>query len=370
MQLSVARKWKSGGGFFLLAWVLLALMYYLPSIDQPDCKTQAELLPMEYFRIEQFDNGRLQTLHGFHWPEQVVSSSSFIPERGDWFFVSYEGFGRRRVEAGDTLFKLYSRNWELKMLNLTGRLREEEARLKALQAGQKPETIQRVRQEQEVLKADLTLRQKQYDRAVALWKDSLISRAELEVAESRLQQSEERYNTAWAALKEVEAGVQPQSIRVQKALIAALKEQKEMLEKRSWVHAVRTPFSGVLHYNDMYSSPQVAVSQTDRPPIEALRRWEVWRDDSIVLRIPIPVNCLARLDEESQLELYLPNGVQSLQVQLQPEIWRPVLLNGREVIYYLAKTPWFEHPPTAGTYPCFLTLKKAGVWQYWKELFF
>ncbi len=369
MKIGSSKKRLNGSGWLLFAFALLVLAYYLPAIDQPDCTTRAQLLPMEYFRIEQFDNGRLQTLQGHHWPKSVSSSSSFIPQRGDWFFLHFTASGQTYVKAGDTLFTLYSRNWEQDLIRMEGVLAEEYAKLHAMQAGRKPETIQRLRKERELVAEQLALRQKQYDRAVELLSDSLISLADFERAESLLAQAKEAYRVASAALEEAEAGVQPQTIQAQKARILRIEQQKKALEERAWISVIEAPFSGVLHYRDLHLPEQSLVLEAT-PPSEGVRRWEVWRSDSMVLRIPIPITCLSRVEEHTDLVIHFPEGSQRLSVQLKAENWLPHVLNGREVVYYLAKTPWFEHPLTGGSYPCTLLLRKAGVREYWKELFF
>ncbi|HHJ51474.1 MAG TPA: hypothetical protein ENJ88_11305, partial [Phaeodactylibacter sp.] len=61
---------------------LAVLVYFLPYMDGQDCTTRTVLLPLEYFRIEQLSDGRLQTVHGRHWPEQVAEVRGFTPERG------------------------------------------------------------------------------------------------------------------------------------------------------------------------------------------------------------------------------------------------------------------------------------------------
>ncbi len=338
------------------------LVYYLPFIDGQDCTTRAALLPLEYFRVEQLRDGRLQIIHGRHWPEQVAEVRGFTPERGDWFRLSFKGFGQGSVQTGDTLFSLYSATREQDLIALEGDLRQARQRLQFLRAGERAETLQRLRKEEEERRAVVALREKQFQRAAEMLTDSLIAMADYEEAESLLEQARQAQAAAAAAVREAEAGVHPEAIQLQQERIAALEETLRQLRERAWVDAITAPFGGLLHYWDA-STPSLKEKQADA------RIWEVWRTDSLLLRIPVPVSCLSRLKRETELRLYLPDTTLVLPVELQAEHWVPVLLNNREVVYYLAKTPWFAHPPAGGIFPCSLKLKKVGWQQYWREIF-
>lgn len=349
--------------FWLLpVMALLVLVYFLPYIDDgQDCTTRTALLPLEYFRIEQLGDGRLQTVHGRHWPEQVAEVRGFTPERGDWFRLSFRAFGEQLVEAGDTLFSLYSSRQEQDLIELEGRLRQARQRLQLLRSGKRSETLQRLRKEEEVVKADLALREKQYQRATEMWKDSLISTSDYEEAEALLEQARQAHAAALAAVREAEAGVHPEEIKLQEERIAVLEESLRQLKARAWIDAITAPFGGVLHYRDAFTP-----SLKEKRPKS--RSWELWRADSLLLRIPIPVSCLPRLQRQTSLTLYLPDTTLVLPIELQAEHWTPVLLNKREVVYYLAKTPWFPHPQAGGVFPCSVHLKRVGWKQYWREI--
>ncbi len=308
-------------------------------------------------------DGRLETVHGSYWPDQVAEVKGFTPDRGDWFRLSFQAFGVRQVEAGDTLFSLYSASQEQALIELKGRLRQARQRLQFLRSGRRAETLQRLHREEEVIKADLELRQKQYRRATEMLGDSLISTAEYEEAEALLEQARQAHAAALAAIREAEAGVHPEEIRLQKERIAALEQTFQQLRERAWIETITAPFDGILHYQDAFSSP--AAAEEVQPDS---RSWEVWRADSLLLRIPIPVSFLPRLARKTKLTLYLPDTTLILPVELRAEHWAPVLLNNREVVYYLAKTPWFPHPPTGGIFPCSVHLRRAGWMQYWKEI--
>ena len=355
---------KGYGGLVLFVFCLIGIFYYLPAIDQQDCSTRAALLPLEYFRVEQWRDGRLQAIRGRHWPNEVSSVLGFTPDRGEWLSLSLRVSGVEKVEEGDTLFWLSSTAWEQQLIDLEGQLNQERSRLQRLQAGQKPESLAKLEKELELKAAELAFRQKQYKRAEDLLKDSLIASADYELAQSLLEQAEEAYAVAEAAKREAEAGVHPKEIRLQQEQIAWLERRIEQLRSRVWVDVIRAPFSGFLHYLDADSPASAETLQAGE------KQWELWRTDSMILRIPIPLNCLSRMKEQMGVQLYLPDTTLTLQVRIRAERWEPVLLNNREVVYFLAKTPWFDHPVDGGIFPCIIELGKTGGLAYWKDILF
>ncbi len=364
MKIRSARRINGHWGLVLFVLCLGGIFYYLPAMDQQDCNTRAALLPLEYFRLEQLGDGRLQAVRGRHWPNQVSSVQGFTPERGDWFSLSFAFVGEEMIEAGDTLFVLSSTKWEQQLIDLEGQLRQEYSRLQRLRAGRKPESLARLSKELELKAAELALRQKQYRRAAEMLQDSLISLADYELAEGLLEQASEAYAVAAAAKEEAEAGVHPRELLLQQEQIAWLEKRREQLRNRIWIDVIRAPFSGFLHYRDAASPASAEALQAEQ------RQWELWRTDSMVLRIPVPVGYLPRMQEEMNIQLYLPDTSLSLQVHLQAERWEPVLLNNQEVVFYLAKTPWFDHPVDGGIFPCVIELEKVGGLAYWRSIVF
>lgn len=200
-------------------------------------------------------------------PENVVRVSGHV--EATEVRVSAEVAGRivelrfdegQRVQAGDVLARLDTRDTELALQRVRAERAQADAQLRLLQAGSRREDVRQAaaqfeagRAEVTAAEADLRVAEQDLERYEALLRASAGSRkqrddarAHRDVARARLEAVRERMRAAEQNAARVEAGPRRQEIDAAAARLAAVDAQIAALEKQLADATIHAPVSGIV----------------------------------------------------------------------------------------------------------------------------
>ena len=165
-----------------------------------------------------------------------------------------------RVQAGDILARLDTRDTELALQRATAERQQAQAQLNLLLAGSRPEDIRQAaaqvagaEAESGAVQAELTAAEKDLERFEELLRlnsgsqkqrDDALTRRD--VGRQHVQAARQREQAARETLARLQAGARPQEIQVARARVAAADAQIAVLQKNLEDAIIRSPVAGVV----------------------------------------------------------------------------------------------------------------------------
>lgn len=205
-----------------------------------------------------------------------------------------------RVLAGQPLARLDVKNLVAKRDELTAQRSAAQAQLDELVAGPRKETIAAARAVVDDLKAQLELAELRYGRSEKLVEQRAISREEYDQRSLGLRSTQARLEAARQQLEELEAGVRPEKIAAQRAVVQQLDAALANLAVDLEESTLSAPFGGVVALRRMDEGAIVS------PGTPVLRLVE---DDQLEAWIGLPVAAAAGLTPDERYEIEI-NGRQ------------------------------------------------------------
>jgi len=165
-----------------------------------------------------------------------------------------------RVQAGDVVARLDTRDVDLAQQRAAAERRQAEAQLNLLLAGSRPEDIRQAdaqaagaSADTAAAEAELKSAEKDLERFEALLRANSGSQKQRDdaetrkdVAQQRVQSARERERAAREALARLRAGARPQEIQVARARVAAADAQIATLKKSVDDATIRSPVAGIV----------------------------------------------------------------------------------------------------------------------------
>ena len=219
--------------------------------------------------------------------------------------LSFERSGRleevlvadgQRVEAGDLLARLDTRNLLAQQRRLEAERAAAQALLDELEKGPRSQTIEASRARVRQLKAEWKLAQEEFGRADELLQRRAVSRSGHDAARFGEEAAEARFKAAEQVLLELEAGTRKERVAAQKAVVAQLDASLENLAVDLDESELKAPYAGRIAERRLDEG--VVVS-----PGESLFR--IVEDGDLEAWIGLPAKAAARMQAGDQHAVFV-----------------------------------------------------------------
>ncbi len=169
-------------------------------------------------------------------------------QRGDVFdfYINPEINNKQFVERGETIGIMNSTELMRQINQLRGERDVEKALLKVYSTGQKIQTIKEAETNLTLAKERFSIQDKLISRQAELFKDSLISPQQYDIAKNEYEMSKINLALAEAQIKTLSTGEKPEQIKFIAEKIENLNKQIAVLESRKEALQIKAPFSGLL----------------------------------------------------------------------------------------------------------------------------
>ncbi len=242
-----------------------------------------------YFKRGQ-DDSYISELHNFK--TNVISHlKGYKFERGDIAEVHLkEGLKSDDIiTETDTIAYIHSFDIETEIIELESLIAVEKASLNANLAGEKKTLIDQAQKRLEYAKQQLVLEEKNYNRQLKLYNDSIISQAEFEIYENAYQLAEINVQISYNELLSIETGRKSEEIEYIIKKIDSYSREVEILKKQKSQYFIIPPISGKLSFNTMMNG-FITVSDFSQ----------------FLLKIPVKVYNIQYLDKISGIRFSIP----------------------------------------------------------------
>lgn len=169
-------------------------------------------------------------------------------QRGDVFdfYINPEINDKQFVERGETIGILNSTELMRQINQLKGEREVEKALLKVYSTGQKIQTIKEAETNLTLAKERFSIQDKLISRQSELFKDSLISPQQYDIAKNDYELSKINLALAEAQIKTLSTGEKPEQIKFIIEKIENLTGQISSLESRKEALQIKAPFAGLI----------------------------------------------------------------------------------------------------------------------------
>ena len=179
---------------------------------------------------------------GYVIPHYRIEVASKVVGRVKWMGVEKGD----RVNAREPIVRLEDEEYQARFHESVGALESFRARLQELEAGSRPEEVARARADLEESRARRAQAELDHQRAADLWKQAVISKAELDSAEHELDATVQRVQSLERTLELLEIG--PRSEQIEAAKAEVKRAEGIVAYNRTLVDAtvIRAPVTGTV----------------------------------------------------------------------------------------------------------------------------
>jgi multidrug efflux pump subunit AcrA (membrane-fusion protein) len=211
-------------------------------------KAKAVFIPASEFNLTRTLEGNLISTYKDNVKSVVKNYGITEFQRGDVVeFVLAESISDKEfIDKGDTIGWIYSNEEQRKLILLKGQLDILSAELEFYTTGQKPEDVQKAKEQLDLAQQELETQRKLMARSSALFNDSVISEQEFEIEENRLRVKEIALKIAKANYASITTGEKPEQEKLINAQILAIKDQINQVSQRINYFTITSPLSGVI----------------------------------------------------------------------------------------------------------------------------
>ncbi|MCD4683319.1 MAG: HlyD family secretion protein [Bacteroidales bacterium] len=271
--------------------VLLIVVMFLPIKVPYSFEATALVFPSRewYFNKGQ-DDSYVSELHDLK-TNVIINLKGYKFERGDIAEV-YIKEGLKSgdfITQSDTIAYIHSYFIENEIIRLENLKDVELASLDANTVGQKQEQIDEQEKEVAFAKQQLVLEEKNYNRQLKLFNDSVISLAEFEIFDNGYQLAEINVQIESSELLTLKTGRKPEEIKYIHQKINSYSREIETLNNLKQQYYIKSPISGVVNFNSTLNGI-LTVSDTNQ----------------FMLKIPVKMYNIQYLDRISAIRFSIP----------------------------------------------------------------
>lgn len=150
------------------------------------------------------------------------------------------------LNKGDTIATMYSNKDEERLVALNGDLEVQNSELRLHSAGQKVSDLQTVENKIALAKQELATQRGITARTEALYKDSLVSRQQYELAMNHLRVRELEVKTAEAMYSSARTGDKPEELALVQARINSIRQQIDQIKRGMLDQTLLSPIAGAV----------------------------------------------------------------------------------------------------------------------------
>lgn len=275
-------------------FLYLLPLFFLQACSPPERNAYSGYVEGEYIYVSPTTGGVLETLN---------------VERGDM------------VKEGDALFNLDATDLEASLAAAKAEAEQAQANLIDLTKGQRPEEIAVIQKQKQQAQANLANAQKEFNRAVRLYKVGGLSKAEYDARKAAFESGKARVQEISAQEVTATLGAREDRIQAAEANLAMMKQRVLQQEKRL---AESAPFASVNAYvEDTYFRPGEFVG-AGMPVVSLLP------PENVKIRFFVPQEILPVIRRNQQITVNCDGCVQPLSAKItfiasQAEFTPPVI---------------------------------------------
>jgi hypothetical protein len=236
--------------FFLVVWLVPIEIPYTIS-------TSGVVLPVNEWTLSRTQGGNLVSSLKDNRTGKLKSYSVSVFQRGDeaTFLLNPRVYRQLYLSKGDTVATMYSNKDEERLVQLQGELAIQQSELRFFSTGQKSADVQGVANRTALAKQQLETQRRLTERTIALYKDSLASSQEYELAINQLRVRELDVKTAEAGYQSATTGAKPEQIHLAQAKIKSLEQQIQQIKDGLKDLTLIAPMSGAVTQKKEYVNP-------------------------------------------------------------------------------------------------------------------
>ncbi|MBN2173434.1 MAG: hypothetical protein JW731_04840 [Bacteroidales bacterium] len=275
----------------LIILVCLVIILFLPIKVHYSIQATALIYPAkEWYLMKGADDSYVSELKDFE-TNTMSHLKGYKFERGDVaeVFVNPELQADDYVTVYDTIAYIHSFYVENELIRLKNLKDIEQASLAVNLTGEKKELIEGAEQQYEFAKQQLDLEEKNFKRQKVLFNDSIISKAEFELAENNINLAKINVQIALDGLNSLKSGQKSEAINLIQKQIEAYQREIDKLEQLEKQYYIQSPINGILKFNTVVDGI-CTVSDTSK----------------FLLRIPVKVYNIQYISRISGIRFSIP----------------------------------------------------------------
>ncbi|MFN3404802.1 MAG: HlyD family secretion protein [Cytophagaceae bacterium] len=235
---------------YVLVPLIAVVLFFLPLKFTYTVYSTGKIFPVNEWILGRTPDGRITETMKNNQLGVISSYGGKEFQRGDVFDFSLDPslYQKQYISKGENIGALYSNDLERQIVALEGEKDIEVAMLKVHATGQKPETVKEAEANLILAREKFEIQRKLIERKAQLFKDSLISPQEYDLAMNEYQVIKNNYSLAQAQLEVVKTGEKPEQIKLSKERIQSLENQIKNLKERKEALSIKAPFAGLLQH--------------------------------------------------------------------------------------------------------------------------
>ncbi len=265
-----------------------------------------------YGELKNFSSGAIQL------------STSYRFERGDIAtLVLSDGLANNIiVEHGDTLGYLYSRLVDERIQKLQNLLAVENKQLQSSATGEKIEIVDNLKQKLTLAEQQYDLSRRNFERSKILYRDSVITTNDFEIAENEYLSSLTNIEIAKSEYEIASTGQKPEEIKLIEEKIASYKNEIEFLEETKKSYLLTSPVSGRMVFNHYLPNQTEYISITDTT--------------AFILYIPVKFPYKAYLSNKMKIHFSIPGATEQLIAEIFDVSDRVEIIKSNQIVFVKA----------------------------------
>ncbi len=251
---------------------ILVVIFFFMAGCQPGSQNEETIRPVKTMVIAKSETSMTRIFPGKTRPGKEVSLSFRVSNRLNELPVKKGQY----VHKDEIIAALDTRDFDIAIKNIAGRLYEARANLKAMQAGARHEDIRSLEARLEAARVSHEEARLQYERFEKLYNIGAVAKADLDRAKSRKHEAASNAKSLEMEMEKALTGARSEDIEAMQARISSLEAGLEEAQSALDDSKLKAPFSGYIaeRYVDNFDliqagQPIVKLQDTTRLEVSA-----------------------------------------------------------------------------------------------------
>lgn len=316
VQHNNSKYWMYGAA--VIVAILLFLLFFMPITVKHDISGVARVIPAKEWLVQRANDGSLISSVKNYRSGYTENYFAVPVQRGDalQFNINPALTSKREIAKGDTIGFIRSNEIERRLAELKGNLRIASSSLAFYQSGEKEALIKQARSSDKLSREKADLQKRLFERQQMLYKKDLVSKEDIEIAESANRISQLEAELAVARLQTATTGAKPEQVRIVLAEIQRYESEIAVLEDRLDLYSLRSTINGNV-YKSYAADTLLLVGE-----------------DKLLLMMPIPWSERQSVQLDARVTL-TNEGTQTARIIRLDS--NPEILNGEQVFTAIAE---------------------------------
>lgn len=339
--------------------LLLLIVRFLPFKVPYNIYATGKVFAAKEWVLGRTSDGRILATMKDNALDQVSNYGGREFSRGDMYDFELDPTlsSKKFLKEGDLIGKLSSNELDNLMAKLENDLKIEQAGYDVNATGEKPEIINEAIANKKLASERYYNQKKLFERTEKLYKDSLISKQEYEVAKNNIELLKIDIELQDARIMKLNSGDKKELLELSMTRINAINTQIVLLKKRLGKFEVKSPFSGMLqHKKGALSTLEILATLLDT--------------SQLIVIAPIQFKEVQYLKENDEVSLSLFHTDETLIANISNIDNVIQVVGGRQALYITSVIK----PGNKGILPGMFTQTRIHadditLWEYTKRIF-